>query len=791
MSSSPGAASSRDQLVSDVRQAFTTIAVLLGTGILGLPIKLVESGFGPFAFVLTVVFLMQVAVVYISAALLQYATARIAYLASSGGPTKRLPPASTPAPAPHLTADLHTMGRLYLPPGLARAFDFAVLLTFVSTLISYALAGAGAYGSLVGATSPEGLRGVITPFVLACTLAVIFAGKIIAPLVSVLTIVKVLLLVVIIGLCGKVASESGIAPHSSWAADDVAQPFLVATVAIGGIADLMPVMFEGVRQGSRSAVQHFRLSIVAGVGACFVLNLCWSHFVLGIVPQTRADAAGDGVNVSLEAAADAGQIATIPVSQVIDARYAGKYGWFATAITAFITLSITVSFNAIGLGLKHVLDGVVAGLVGGGSGGGGESPHEKGAGEEGGVSGASSSSLFRLRLPSLPTDREGWVFLGARGAVYTVAYGTVLGVALADPAGFLSVLETATSMALNMAGGVFVVLMYANARRRHDEAAARLARAGTGAYLPDPVLPLPRGLGTLLALFVLFTFSFAVLYDVHQAICKALPDVSGGWVTGIAVLALWASIVKPTLQVLFAGSKGGGGDWEGEEGEEDPADTAGAASSSSSSTTMGEGTSLLAGARAHAAASAAPSVPGAGLATGVVGAPSSSTARTLSRSLFFFVVAHFLSLYDAAVLGTVAWTHAGTGGELSEGIAGLAITMVLCHQLLRGGRGDRHVARVLARLLGVEEEGRRKGTAAASSPSSKSSGVETVFAGLLAVVTDGCGPLAISITSFVLGQTGAAAVQLLLAALSGGLLMARGLAWCGLGGGGGGEPLET
>lgn len=88
----------------------------------------------------------------------------------------------------------------------------------------------------------------------------------------------------------------------------------------------------------------------------------WARFVLGIVPQTDADAAALGLDVSLASAATKGQIATIPLSQVIQAKYP-QYSWVQRTASAFITLSITVSFNALGLGLKHVSLGAHCALV--------------------------------------------------------------------------------------------------------------------------------------------------------------------------------------------------------------------------------------------------------------------------------------------------------------------------------------------------------------------------------------------------------------------------------------------
>ena len=386
-------------------------------------------------------------------------------------------------------------------------------------------------------------------------------------------------------------------------------PFLVGTVAIGGIADMMPVFFVPFRRPSRSDVVHFRASIIAGVAACYLLNVVWSRAVLGIVPQTDADAVADGMTVSLEAAGAAGDIATKPVIRVIDDRYP-QYAWVATTVTAFITLSITVSFNAVGLGVKHVLDGMAlttlrflharlnipaaeVAAIAEVTELGGDASH--GVGE----SGSLASTLAAInpiaaarRFAKLVALRGGRVVLGTRAALYVACFGAVLGIALADPSGFIMVLEVFTSMALNMAGGVFVVLMYvgvrspppgslhrkammstvasgdpanlrgyAGASREALEAAGVLPRGGSSdadGSAADPagacvVLPLPEAVGATAATFCLATFALAVVYDVYSAgVNKGAYDpATGAWVAVAAVALLWRFAFVPLLVLLW------------------------------------------------------------------------------------------------------------------------------------------------------------------------------------------------------------------------------------------------
>ena len=549
---SPLAAALASQWLADVKAFLTTIAVLLGIGILGLPLQLVDCGFAPFVVTLTVTLLMQLAVVVLTTELLQRAHAHLAEGGGSGG-------SGGGGGGGGGTADLHTMGALYLAAPAARAFDLSVIVVFVSTLISYGLAGSGAFGSLLGVPAVE----VTVPFILACAGLVIFASRLVQPLVSALTFVKVSVLVVVIGLCGLVARQTGLRPHESW--QSVMQPFLVGTVAIGGIADLMPVMLDERARASATGLRHFRASVGLGVVACWLLNLLWASFVLGIVPQRRSDAAADGV--SLEDAAARGEIATIPVTQIVNQRFEGQYGWLARAITVFIVLSISVSFNAIGLGFKHVLSGMAASLcerlglpVERDAGGAGEVAAAAVAAQAGdhGGSGAGADAdadadADAVAVADADADadadagagaaRKPWRSRAAARAVHYVLYfgsfGAVLVVAIYNPHGFLVLLGSVTSLALNLAGGVFVALMYVAARRRP---------------LSRPLLlPLHEGVGRALAACVLVTFSVAVLYDAHQSAAAALGAGPAAGIVGAAA-AVACGLLVPAARYVVLGT---------------------------------------------------------------------------------------------------------------------------------------------------------------------------------------------------------------------------------------------
>jgi amino acid permease len=480
--------------LQDAQVFFITIAVLLGTGILGLPVKLTDCGYWPFFTVFTVTIFMQMAIIFVTCDLVEIAK-------------QSLP-----------RSDLHTIGRRYLTTFQSLVFDLAVLVTFVSTLISYALAGSKAFVTLAQVFDPSlnpDSSAVITPFTWSCTFAIIFLEALIKPVIAIGTGAKVLLLIFIIAIVGMVANVVGVQASTDWA--DLMQPYLVGTVAIGGIGNLLPSFYDsylvkppapgsGVVPASPAyyerARKHFRLSVCGGVIMCYGLNLAWAAFVLGIVPQTEADAAAMGFapSESLQDTAANGDPATVPVTRIIDQRYP-RYQWVATTVSVFIALSILVSYNAVGLGLKHVLDGMavsgfraaarrlrlsadaVQGAIrfwGGGEHAGvhKQQPQQAEVGAAAGLltadeaspqaaAGASAGWLScvgcRRACGQLRSNPAARAMVISRGLFYAAVFGLVWGIAISNPQGFITVLEVFTSMALNASGGVFICVMYLTA----------------------------------------------------------------------------------------------------------------------------------------------------------------------------------------------------------------------------------------------------------------------------------------------------------------------------------------
>lgn len=106
------------------------VATILGTGILGLPVKLADSGFAPFLPTFAVCLVMQVAVVVLMVEILQRAER----------PTK--------PGGPPVVPDLHQLSARFLGPSLRLFFNCLVIVHFVAILISYTLASSEAYAQL-------------------------------------------------------------------------------------------------------------------------------------------------------------------------------------------------------------------------------------------------------------------------------------------------------------------------------------------------------------------------------------------------------------------------------------------------------------------------------------------------------------------------------------------------------------------------------------------------------------------------------------------------------------------
>ncbi|XP_064186048.1 uncharacterized protein si:ch211-51h4.2 isoform X1 [Anguilla rostrata] len=315
--------------------------------------------------------------------------------------------------------NLHVLGLLFLSKRMSHAFNFILLFQFISIGISYALAGSEAYAELLQVSHTC----AIPVFTWILSLGILLAQVVIQPITSLLTLLKGAMLIVTVSVTFAVGSEV----HQQMTNDfsQIGKPFLMGTVALGGIVNVMPFLFSEI-SNNRTQILWFRRAVLAGLVTCAILNVLWCWAVLEIVPQMSVQKVlEDGVwnksaslpaytltysNISLEQSERAGEIATIPLTQIITQKYS-RFSWVAQLIQTFIAISLTVSFLVMGSAMKHTIDGLVT-------------AHWDLEPE--GVSGSWEKSLPHF-LQGCNTQRL------ARGFMSVLAFGLIFLVAVCDP----------------------------------------------------------------------------------------------------------------------------------------------------------------------------------------------------------------------------------------------------------------------------------------------------------------------------------------------------------------------
>ncbi|XP_078419961.1 uncharacterized protein LOC144693794 isoform X3 [Cetorhinus maximus] len=463
---------------------FISIACILGTGILGLPGTVAHAGLQPFLVSFITGFFMQVLLIYLFVDLLQ--RCRLVQIEAvkhlrleriimqDVGDQDPIPRSieeeEEAEDADHVLLhqnngvdhseeeqmpNLHILGVLFLNKYMSCVFNLLLILQFISVGISYVLAGSEAFAELLQIRHVY----VIPFFTWVLSLGIILAQVIIQPITSILTLAKGTLLIITVIVTFVVGSEV----HQEIINDfsSIGAPFLMGTVALGGIVNVMPMLFSEISQ-NRSQVMWFRRAVTGGLTTCAILNILWCWAVLDIVPQTSERKVlfdGDSnssvpighqvvpgyiiihFNISLEASEKAGEIATVPLTRIIMEQYR-RFAWVAWFTEIFITVSITVSFLVLGSAMKHTLEGWVDSFW--------NRKCEK-ASER-----CETSYLQLIKIGSLKSV--------TRGLVCLLGFGIIFMVAMSNPKGFVVVLDKVTSFALNLEAGLFIFLMLRNAR---------------------------------------------------------------------------------------------------------------------------------------------------------------------------------------------------------------------------------------------------------------------------------------------------------------------------------------
>ncbi|KAJ0032727.1 hypothetical protein NQD34_002808 [Periophthalmus magnuspinnatus] len=486
---------------------FLTIATILGTGILGLPVTIAHAGLLPFLVSFLVGFSVQALLIYLFVDLLQRCqviqletlktgVAECIVMSPMGtepqsltddeeeddgentrADTGLLYPSSSSAPPPHpetLQPHLHMLGRLFLPRPMSHAFDCILLFHFISIGISYVLAGSEAYASLLNIKHIY----IIPVFTWILSLSILLAHRVIQPITSVLTLLKGVLLIVTVAVTFAVGSEVGL--HSNSDFSQMGRPFLMGTVALGGIVNVMPMLFSQISH-SKTQILWFRRAVLGGLTTCTVLNILWCWAVLEIVPQTTVQSSDLGqstpepstlllTNVSLEQSEKDGEIATIPLTKIIEESYS-VFSWVAVLIQVFISISVTVSFLVMGSALKHTEMSSVKKNV-----------H------------LSNCCLLHSLV---------------KGLLCLLGFTIIFIVSMCDPKGFVVILDKVVSFSLNTEVGLFVFFMLRESREEQYQSV----------NVPLPVGDCVFSLSWLLPCY----FLFAVVYDVLQTVADLLP----------------------------------------------------------------------------------------------------------------------------------------------------------------------------------------------------------------------------------------------------------------------------
>ncbi|KAK7486904.1 hypothetical protein BaRGS_00021875, partial [Batillaria attramentaria] len=251
--------------VAYLQAYFVTIATILGTGILGLPVTLTESGLYPFLISFLIDACMQSVLIHFFTDLLQRAYAvqlenqkeeavplnklveeeiNIDYEDTGDALMKevQLPDIEGRTLQP---PNLHLLGKLFLGCGFQQAFDVLIILQFIALLICYALAGSEAYAEVIGIDHFY----VIPVFVWVLTFAIIFALRLIQPTV--------------------VAFYVGVSLGRTITNDfaHIGAPFLMGTVALGGTINTMPFTFEKIKY-RKNQITNYRFAVLGSAGHC-------------------------------------------------------------------------------------------------------------------------------------------------------------------------------------------------------------------------------------------------------------------------------------------------------------------------------------------------------------------------------------------------------------------------------------------------------------------------------------------------------------------------------------------
>lgn len=403
----------------------TSIATIIGSGILALPITLYETGLRVFLAFFTLALIAQFAIVVAMVELLQHAAVRMR------AETAQNLESDVNDAEEHVS--LYMLSRYYLPTQFLRAiFHGATVMCFVAILVSYGLAGPQAVNQMLSpteSTAPPPLY-FFAIYWLVGTGAVVFFLQILLPVFGSFTVVKgtlfgaVIVIVAMLPQSARPISISSLFDPVSFATGSVfvraAAPFLMSSVALGGLPNTLCVTYALLPTTPTTAqILRFRNAVFLALFICYVLNIGWVFTVLQVVPRRAPPG-----TPSLQEADLLGQISTVPLLATLNAHHAVSKSLLHavdTIVELFILVSTGVSYFVMSAGLKNFIDGFAADFT----------------------------PLVVLRLGR--TSR--------RAICYATSFGVILFLVLSNPKGFISALTRFTSLVMNLQCGVLIFLM--------------------------------------------------------------------------------------------------------------------------------------------------------------------------------------------------------------------------------------------------------------------------------------------------------------------------------------------
>lgn len=423
-----------------VISCLTTVATIIGSGILALPVSLYNVSLNLFLITFTIIFFCQVSAIFVTVELMQLSQKRLL--------TPSLDYQSIhPLRQPHDTHSLHLIrkprvslfliARHYFRSYFLRSIFYVfTFLSFLSMLVSYGLAG------------PQAIWQILHPSIISRppmflfylywavgTIAVIFFLDALLAVFGGLTVIKGALFVSVVVLVAAVPRAarpfSIVSLFSGFGGlSNLASPFLIGIVALGGISNTLPVTFNLLPpNASKLQVTRYRTSVILGLFFCYLLNVGWVLAVLQVVPRSAPEG-----QPSLTESYQRGHISTVPLIAVLE-RHRVITGAALKAIEVivelFIIISTGVSFFVIAAGLKSFVDGIADAIL--------------------------SCRMVRHLSP-----------LGVIALGYILSFGSVLLIIVSNPRGFISIMTHLSSLSFIVQGGLLLFWMLLNARRSDD-----------------------------------------------------------------------------------------------------------------------------------------------------------------------------------------------------------------------------------------------------------------------------------------------------------------------------------